>query len=422
VVLGSDVHDQLARAPSLDLFLDYLRDTARIGALDWGGAFRKCFPAHPGRWGVFVGRFVVSISKYLVVADAVGLAYQLKVLSDHWTTDRPIGICQTKGVLFGRNITNCADSFDIVPKQALVPGARTTPTYRAYDIGGIETGLPAALKFASGNSALFTVDANTGEIAAKAVGRAALTISEPEIPASTGVDIDVINGFLVPTDARIDVGQTVRLKLVDTIGSDVVTAQAGLVWDSLHKSVAIVTPLSLLAASPQQVDVQGVAPGKATIYAYNPVSGATRAVEVEVLPPAPTKFKGNVSISGQAFLGPFCSGMMTVSGLATIDLGSNPKMEFSGSEIFVMGCYQDTIPVNVTIPLTVNGSQASGSFSYTFSCGPPCNSGESTWSVNLQRVDNGGVWSVTGTFTHGNKNQTPLNASASGNIAVPVMP
>jgi hypothetical protein len=428
VVLASDVHDQLARAVSFDAFLAYLRDTARISALDWSGTFRKCFPTHPGRWGLFVGRYVVSISKYLgpimLVADAIGLGYQMKVMSTHWSTDREIGVCQTDGILFGRNIANCAARFDIAPKPpALIPGAKATPSYRAFDDNDQETGLPSAISFSASNPAVFTVAPDTGEITATGAGNGMVTLAEAAIPAISSIAVQVVDGSVSPDKPKVEVGQTVRLKLVDAQGGDVVTSGSGLTWDSLNKPVAVVTPLSLAWPSPQQIDVQGVAPGKATIYAYNPVSGATRATDVEVVPPAPTRFRGSVSISGPAAMPSYgCSGTMTVSGTLTIDIGAIPTLTFDGNEIFMISCWQATIPSQASFSLTVDGSSASGSISSPFTCGPPCNNGLSTWSVNVERVNNNGVYSLVGTFSHGNQNQTPLNANATGNISLPVQP
>ncbi len=169
--------------------------------------------------------------------------------------------------------------------------------------------------------------------------------------------------------------------------------------------------------------MEGVAPGTATIFAYNPVSGATRAAEVEVVLPAPTRFSGSVSISGPAvWPNQGCSGTMTVSGTLTIDIGANPTLTFAGNEIITGYCWQSWIWGQANFALTVDDSKAAGSAAFPFTCWSPCNSGLSTWSVNVERVNDNGVYSLVGTFSHGNENQTPFIASATGNISLPVQP
>ncbi len=96
VVLDSKTLDQLSRSPSFDGVLGYLGDTAVLRALDWRVPFEKCAPAHPG-WDLFIGSWIVSISKYLkpllVATDGIGLGYKMYTISTHWSTDREIGIC-----------------------------------------------------------------------------------------------------------------------------------------------------------------------------------------------------------------------------------------------------------------------------------------------------------------------------------------
>jgi len=134
-------------------------------------------------------------------------------------------------------------------------------------------------------------------------------------------------------------------------------------------------------------------------------------------------FRGNISVSGPAaIIGSSCTGTMTVIGEVFANLAPSPTLTFNGSEVFALNCYSQTIPTGATIPLTIDGTRVTGSVVYPFTCAPPCVSGQSTWAVDLQLVTVGGVQSLQGTFQHGNQNQTPFSAQATGQITVPQSP
>jgi hypothetical protein len=424
VALASDRLDQLARSPSAENFFAYLRDTATLQALDWGPALRTCFPTHPGRWGLFIGRYIVAISKYiepiLAVGGTIGLGYQMYTVSTHWSTDREIGICQTDGFFFGRNIANCAARFDVEPKpRALVPGARITPSYRAYDVKGFETGLPSALEFSSSDPSVVGVVWETGEISANRAGRVDVLIREPAIPAASTVGIEVVDPVLSPATATAKVGDRVTFKLLDGKGQDVETKNAQIVWSSLDKTVADIDPLSLLFGN-QWADVIALAPGTTTIVAWNLVSGQMEGARLDVGPVEPRgSFDGTTTMSYK-----WCSGVtMRVYGSWKIDIypdGTHVLNYLDGITQYIDAspCFTNTAVFRDTIVLEKQPGSVGGvviyfgfrEYPFVGEGGVPA--GTRVW-VN--------VWSSGSTYS-GYVEWMHFNASLSGQVGLQVVP
>ena len=150
---------------------------------------------------------------------------------------------------------------------------------------------------------------------------------------------------------------------------------------------------------------------------------ASRPFATASLNIASPTFRGNVAVSGPAAItGSACSGTMTVTGEVFANLGATPTLTFNGTEAIALSCYSQSVQAGATIPLTIAGTRVSGTVVQPFTCGPPCVSGQSVWTVDLQLVSVGGVQSLQGTFEHTNQNQTPFFARSVGTIAVPQSP
>ncbi|HET6566143.1 MAG TPA: hypothetical protein VFG52_12080 [Xanthomonadales bacterium] len=135
--------------------------------------------------------------------------------------------------------------------------------------------------------------------------------------------------------------------------------------------------------------------------------------------PEPTVFQGQIVLTGPAGItGTGCTGTMTRTGTATVNLANSPSLTIDGSESINLSCYSSTGPAHVTVPLVVVGNSITGQFVGPFTCPAPCVSGQSTYVVNLQRSGTGSNQVLQGTIDYTNENQTPFLATTTGAVTL----
>lgn len=137
-----------------------------------------------------------------------------------------------------------------------------------------------------------------------------------------------------------------------------------------------------------------------------------------------TVAEGPLSISGTAVsFGGACTGIYTIAGTATVDLGASPTLRVAGgTESIAQNCFQQVMPTQWFAVLTPTGTDTwSFDSTVTFTCPAPCNSGSIHVSGSVERTAAvGGVQTVYLTLSWVNSNQSPFRGEAAGRIALAI--
>lgn len=189
----------------------------------------------------------------------------------------------------------------------------------------------------------------------------------------------------------------------------------------LEGSVVVNVGSNLVAGQPiGQADTSGGATGPHLHLEYT-VNGS----KVDPLPCFRQAYSGNFTIAGPAAItGSSCAGTLSFSGDANVDVGESSVLRFTGTEGIALSCFSQSIPVNLEIPLNGSGTKLTGSVTIPFTCAPPCVTGQTSYSANLDLVSVGGGRSteLRGTLAHSNANQTPFSGTATGQVVLPSVP
>ncbi len=289
--------DDLAKLTTFDAVKDALLNARDGDDAELEGVIARCIPSlSPKR--TEVGRFTRLVTKTLVrlagvqaFDDAATLVAKVVLTATNWSLPpKAVAVCMGEsGLSSTPSIQNCAVEFTFEnATPILAPNARFTPRITALTSGGVPTGLPIGITYASSDlvEAVVTVvtppngGRQTGELVANGVGSATITARDPFTNTSGQYTATVVRPRITPGVVRMGVGQSMTLNLTDANNQLVITDQSGIRWTSSDETRVALGPFS--SGSTNTATIVARAPGRVTITVTNPVLLSPTTADVEV--------------------------------------------------------------------------------------------------------------------------------------------
>lgn len=316
-------------------------------------------------------------------------------------------------------------NFEAILKLALTPNSATTETGRDAALamtisactGKLQYPLDDSIAVSGSPPRQFNPGGTTHPITGLATPHGGVdlvaAVGVPVASVGAGRVIEVRNQVKTVKGRTVGWGWTVLVRNA----SDGTTVRYAHLLDG---SIVVRKDDVLVAGQPiAKADTSGGATGPHLHLEYT-VNG----VKVDPLPCFQQAYSATFNIAGPAAItGSACTGTLSFSGSATVDVGTSSVLRFTGTEAIALSCYSQSVPVSVEIPLAGAGTKLTGSVTFPFTCAPPCIAGQTTYAADLDLVSVGGGRSteLRGTLSHSNSNQTPFSGTAAGPVVMPAV-
>lgn len=171
------------------------------------------------------GPFIKVASTFVSALQPLNTAFtvpaQIALAIQFWNTTRDVAVCRSSR----GGLAHCAQrlAFDPGVERITVGGvALPMGSLRAYDAQVVETGVPAGLRFSTGQEGLIlSSNAQSGAAGGLAVGTDYIRVRDPLTGATGRMTVHVVDPVIAPASANLEVDRMIGFSLQDAQGQPV---------------------------------------------------------------------------------------------------------------------------------------------------------------------------------------------------------